>query len=281
MIFRDFPPCPALQPFVHSLRLVHLVYEPDAFPKTPYPARVEQALIFFARGHIDCSDPLTGKTVPIAHNALFGQQVSRLNFQCVITADFLMLQVIFQPGGLYRLLGFSSNEITREFCDAESVISSELQAVNDQIANARDYTTMIERAEEYMLGKLKKVNLDAHPIDRIGQLLLTNPTPFSLDWLADQACLSPRQFERKFTERIGIGPKLYSRISRFFLTLQYKEAHPEVDWLTIAIHFGYTDYDHLAKDFKQFANVTPNIIVKETALEPRVYTQRTEMIVTL
>jgi AraC-like DNA-binding protein len=274
VIFRDIPPCPALQPFVRTYRLAHLWYEPDAFPKTPYPTRLEQALVFFARGYITCFDPLTGKTVPIAPNALFGQQVSRLDFQPVVTEDFLMLMVVFQPGGLYRMLGFSSQELTRTFCDAESVISSELKVVNDRIANAKDYNSMIESVEEYMLRKIKKVSIDAHPIDKIGRLLLANPTPFSLDWLADQACLSPRQFERKFNERIGIGPKLYSRISRFFMTLQYKEAHPDLDWLTIAVHFGYSDYDHLAKDFQQFAHVTPNSIINE-------YIRRPEIIVNL
>lgn len=101
-----------------------------------------------------------------------------------------------------------------------------------------------------------------------------HPTPFSLDWLANQANLSPRQFERKFSERMGIGPKLYSRISRFYQTFDYKEKHPQIDWLTVAVRFGYTDYDHLAKDFKQFTNVTPNIILRE-------YAQRPEMIVNL
>lgn len=47
-----------------------------------------------------------------------------------------------------------------------------------------------------------------------------------------------------------------------------------VDWLTVAVQFGYTDYNHLAKDFKQFANVTPNIILKE-------YEQRPEIIMNL
>jgi AraC-like DNA-binding protein len=272
MIFRDIPPCQALQPYIRTFRLVNLFYAPDAFPKTPYPTRLEQALVFFARGHITCYDPLTGKTERIAQNALFGQQVSRLDFQPVVTADFLMLMVVFQPGGMHRLLGFSSNELTYEFCDAESILGSELKVVNDAIANAADYASIIDRAEEYMLNKLKQIKLDIHPIDRIGQLLMTNPATCSLDYLAGQACLSPRQFERKFKERMGIGPKLYSRISRFFQALQYKEANPHLDWLTIAITFGYSDYDHLAKDFRQFANASPNLTIKE-------YTQRSEVLV--
>jgi AraC-like DNA-binding protein len=228
--------------------------------------------VFFARGHITCYNPLTGQNIRISQNALFGQQVSRLDFHPVVEADYLMLMVVFQPGGMYRLLGFSSNELTCEFCDAESILGSELRVVNDSIANAADYASIIDLAEEYMLNKLKQIKLDIHPIDRIGQLLLTNPTTCSHDYLANQACLSPRQFERKFKERMGIGPKLYSRISRFFQVLQYKESNPQLDWLSIAIAFGYSDYDHLAKDFRQFAHVSPNLTVKE-------YMQRPEFII--
>ncbi|QJW89469.1 AraC family transcriptional regulator [Spirosoma taeanense] len=274
MIFHAIPPSLALQPYIKNYLLVNLFYHPADFPKTPYPVRLEQALIFFARGLITSYDPIIGKTVPIAHNAIFGQQVSRLDFQCVVKTDFLMVQVIFQPGALYRLLGIPSTELTGVFCDGESILNSELQTVNDQLANAKDYAEMIERVEQYMVSKLKKVRREAHPIDRIGELLLYNPVPFSLDWLAGQANLSPRQFERKFSERIGIGPKLYSRISRFFQTINYKERHPDQDWLTVAVEFGYTDYNHLAKDFKQFANVTPNLLMKE-------YAQRPEIIVNL
>lgn len=69
---------------------------------------------------------------------------------------------------------------------------------------------------------------------------------------------------------MGIGPKLYSRISRFYQAFQYKEMHPHLDWLSVAVHFGYSDYDHLAKDFKQFANVTPNLLLKENAQRPEI-----------
>ncbi len=272
MIYQEIHPHPALLPFVRNYLLVHL--HDVVFPVKPYPTRIEQALVFFARGHIESHDPLTGKTEKIAHNAIFGQHVSRLNFHTFTKPEFLMLMVIFQPGAMYRLLGISCNELTQEFCNAEGVINAELQSVNDQIANTITYPAMIERAEEYLLRKLRNPKIDAHPIDQIGQLLLHNPIPFSLDWLADQANLSPRQFERKFNERIGIGPKLYSRISRFYQAFDYKEKHPDIDWLTVAVQFGYTDYNHLAKDFRQFTNVTPNIILKE-------YEQRPEIIVNL
>ena len=97
---------------------------------------------------------------------------------------------------------------------------------------------------------------------------MQNPTRFSLDWLAGQACLSPRQLERKFVERVGVGPKLFSRIARFHQAFLWKEAHSGTDWLSVAVRFGYTDFHHLFKDFREFAGVTPNSLLAEYALSP-------------
>lgn len=264
--FQEILPSLSLRHLVRSYHLANL--PPTPYNIKPYPARIEHALAFFARGFIHSHDLVTGNSYRVARNAIFGQQVGRLNFETYTEGDFLMLMVIFQPGGLYRLLGFSSQELTTQFTDAESIIGQELQSVNDQIANALSYAEMIERVEVYLLKQIKKVKKEAHGIDQIGQILLQQPKGFSLDWLANQAHLSPRQFERVFKERMGVGPKLYCRINRFFNAFQYKELHPEVDWLSVALEFGYSDYYHLCKDSKQFAQVTPTILLNQLQLRP-------------
>lgn len=264
--FQEILPSPPLRHLVRNYLLVNI--PPIPFNISPYPARIEHALAFFARGFIHSHDLVTGNSHRVARNAIFGQQVGRLNFETHTEGDFLMLMVIFQPGGLYRLLGFSSQELTNQFTDAESIIGQELQRINDQIANALSYAEIIELIEVYLLKKLRQVKKEAHGIDQIGQILLHNPQGYSLDWLANQAHLSPRQFERRFKERMGIGPKLYCRINRFFNAFQFKELHPEIDWLSVALDFGYTDYYHLCKDSKQFALVTPTILLNQLRLRP-------------
>ncbi|MFN8353978.1 MAG: AraC family transcriptional regulator [Spirosomataceae bacterium] len=271
MIYKEILPSLGLQPFIKNYLLVG--YDkplPVNFVTQPYPTRIEQSLNFFARGFIYNHTPYTGESVRVSQTALFGQQVLRLNFETNFQPDFLMLMVIFQAGALNRILGIPSQELTTQFCDAEPLLSAELRQVNDLIANAKGENEIIGIAEEFLWRKVKQVKTQPNGIDRIGELLTTHPNRFSLDWLADQACLSPRQFERRFTDRMGVGPKLYSRISRFYQTFQYKEAHPHTDWLTVALYFGYTDYYHLAKDFKQFANSTPNMMLQQYAHRPEV-----------
>lgn len=263
MIFQEFLPKPELQPFIKSILLVHFEQIQVGFQIKPYPTRLEQSLNFFAKGYIKNENPNTGKSYRVASNAIFGQQLNRLDFHSIGNPEFLMLMVVFKAGAMFRLLGIPSQELTTAFCDAEDLLSAELKAVNDKIANAITYPEMIKHAEEYLINKVRNTKRDISNIDKIGELLIQKPNEFSLDWLADQACLSPRQFERKFSERMGVGPKLYSRIGRFYQAFQFKETNQFADWLTIALHFCYTDYNHLVKDFKQFGNVTPNILLDQ------------------
>ena len=273
MIFQEVKPLPQLQDLVKNYLLVNLKSETD-LSATPYATRIEQTLIFFARGYILCKNPETGITSQISKNAVFGQQISRLNFQAVQQEDFMMLMVIFQPGGLHRLLGVPASELLETFCDAALFLNQELNSVNNAIANTYNYQKMIDYVDRFLLAKISSIKLERHRIDRIGNYLMENPDYFSLDYISNQACLSPRQLERKFKERFGIGPKLYNRISRFYKAFMYKDKNPETDWMTVALTFGYSDYNHMAKDFKQFANVTPNILLEEYAKRPEAFANR-------
>ncbi len=87
--------------------------------------------------------------------------------------------------------------------------------------------------------------------------MLINPAGHSLDWLARQSSLSIRQFIRKFEERTGVSPKMFDRISRFDRVYRLKNNQPDLDWLSIALANGYYDYQHLAKDYRDFTRMTP------------------------
>jgi len=212
------------------------------------------------------NNPLTGETRIAPVISICGQQVSRYNFY--LTSEYLMLRVHFHPGALFRLLRVPLSEFTDCWFDAEPVISREILEVNERLANCLNYAQMIIVVEDYLINKIKKLTADTHPLDKVASCLFISPSRFSLDWLAKQSCLCSRQFNRKFTERIGVGPKLYSRVVRFYKAYQYKETHPQDDWLAIALLFGYADYQHMVKDFKEFANVTPTLWVNQDNKSP-------------
>ncbi|MVM41046.1 helix-turn-helix domain-containing protein [Spirosoma sp. HMF3257] len=183
--------------------------------------------------------------------------------------DFKLVKIIFQPGGLFHLLGQApTTYFTDSVTDAESVLGREISEIIQQLMNTEQYMPMIQVVDTYLLTKFRKLTLRLEPIDRANAFLQGKNSTVTLDYLADQSCLSYRQFERKFKERNGVSPKLFIRIARFNRAYTMKEKQPDKDWLDIAITCGYADYQHMVKDFKQFAGVTPVAMLQAEANSP-------------
>lgn len=168
-----------------------------------------------------------------------------------------MVQVVFQPGGLYRLTGIPTIDLNNQYFDAEAVLGNEAKALNERLTNIEDYPKMIPVVEDFLLSLVKKSAYEIRPIDKVGIAMLQNVNQYSLDWLAKESCLSAKQFERNFNERIGINPKYFARIIRFDKVFRMKNAFPNKDWLSIALDCGYYDYQHLVRDYKEFTGMTP------------------------
>ncbi|PSL04914.1 helix-turn-helix domain-containing protein [Cecembia rubra] len=267
MIYQYIAPSQALKEFVRDYLIAHFNFDRNKnIPFKPYSPKPEQTITFLPKGKLTIWNPLTDETQLAPVISICGQQVSRYNFY--LTSEYLMLRIHFQPGALFRLLGIPLLEFTDSWFDAESVIGREILEVNERLANCRNYGEMIAVVEDYLTIKIKKVRAGTHPLDKVASYLFSNPYQCSLDWLSKQAFLCPRQFNRKFNERMGVGPKLYSRVVRFYNAYQYKETHPKEDWLTIALRFGYTDYQHMVKDFNQFAQVNPNLWIDQDNQSP-------------
>ncbi len=78
----------------------------------------------------------------------------------------------------------------------------------------------------------------------------------SVNVLADNACLSRKQFERVFREQVGMNPKEYARVVRFQKAMRMLQCGSR-DYPYIAYHCGYADQSHLIRDFKAMSGHTP------------------------
>lgn len=86
----------------------------------------------------------------------------------------------------------------------------------------------------------------------------------SVDKLALHANMSFRNFERRFVNEVGIPPKLYASITRFYNAIEHKMLHPEKSWTDITYEFGYFDQAHFIKEVKTFSSKTPDELFRYT-----------------
>ncbi len=268
MVGQSFIPSPLLREHVKGYQLWHFVFsDANNLPFKPYAPRPEQTLIFCPRGaelvtHAGCD-----KIIKRTRSFIMGQFTERTN-RYMGSTDYVVFLVTFQPGVLFRLTGFPYNELTNTFVDAEAVFPKEIRLVNERLSSTNDPLEMVMIVEKFLLFLLGGIKKEMHPLDAITNLIIDQPENFKLLRLAKDSFLCTRQFERIFKERIGVNPKLFSRIARAYKAYRIKYQHPELDWLGIALFCGYQDYQHFAKDFHDFAGVAPNLYFLEDSKAP-------------
>jgi len=79
----------------------------------------------------------------------------------------------------------------------------------------------------------------------------------SIENLASETCLSRKQFERKFSELIGITPKQYLKTIRLQYSLFLKSRKRKLNITDLAYEVGYYDQAHFINDFKSQTGYTP------------------------
>ncbi len=179
-----------------------------------------------------------------------------------------MFEIQFQPNAFSRFLKLPMTELINKRIDAEAILNPDIHQVYEQMVNVHSYEEIIKIAETYLWSRIQRLKDDFHPIDKVIGLISKNTACFNIEKMASLACLSVSQFERRFVQQMGIMPKLFTRINRFYTAYEMKDKNPEVDWMSIALETGYYDYQHLVKDFKQFAGTTPYSLLKAQANAP-------------
>lgn len=253
-----FPPSQALSDIIRTYRVVEFKFtDVSSIPPKPYPPRPEHCISFYPRDTETVEYLNSGKTFSNFKTVLFGQQNEVSNRY--VGKDFLLFQVVFRPGALYRLTGIPSYELTNQYIDAGVVFrASDLKEINEKLAGTNNFKYMIAYVEAFFTRKIGQKKRDAHALDKVCSLMLNTEKTLSIDWLAKESCLSIRQYERKFLERMGVSPKYYQKIIRFENAFRLRNQFPKLDWLSIAVQCGYHDYQHLAKDYKAITTQTPN-----------------------
>jgi len=190
---------------------------------------------------------------------IIGPQINP--FKLLVTESHKTMCIIFQPGGLNRLLGIPLTELfDNGFCGRE-VIGKEINQLIDQCHHTHSLDEFENIVQNYFLLKLASVK-ELLPIDFALQYLLENYNT-EIGRIASMACMSIRTFERKCQERLGMSAKMYARITRFHKAYKTLETQPNISWTDLYYNAGYYDQMHFIKDFKEFAKFTPTIIQKE------------------
>lgn len=257
MTIRKTLPSPAFREYVRHFELRELVVKGRVGIR-PLPARSAQLLIFHLADHSGSQlfDHRSGKTLMTPPAGVMGPQTFRA-VDALWKGNFRDFVVSFQPSGFHRLFSLSMTELTDRVYEASELMGGEVCLLHERLYQSASLNEMARLTESFLLKRLATVQ-PFHAVQLASTGILDHHGRVRLDDLVQKAGLSQRQFERKFIEQVGMGPKLYCRVSRLNNAIRLKEERPDHTWTDITYLAGYFDQMHLIKDFKLLAGATPS-----------------------
>lgn len=191
---------------------------------------------------------------------------SHMRGSFVFKGRFKIFNIQFKPIGFSSIFKTPAAVIMNKFYDAQDLFNHEIKELHEQLYEARDMEEMVGRAEKFLEDKLSsnKSHWKSQCLRRASDSLLSQPHAYTMEQLAFHSNMTLKTFERKFTDQVGLPPKLYSRIRRFNYALELKMYRPQLNWMDVCVQSGYYDQMHLIKDFKAFTGQTPSAFFKIT-----------------
>ncbi|MFC0774038.1 helix-turn-helix domain-containing protein [Terrimonas alba] len=263
-------PCLLLQPYVRCFTYRELDSSDNKI-RRPLFATHEFMISF------NLSEKKFGYIKPVDDNSIFQEQ--RMRSEIVLTgigSQFAgmmtsegkarIFSIYFNPTGFYRIFGVPAVHFTDRIEEDEYTCRKDLEGLHQQLREAKHISGMIACCEEYLTRLLSRSKAkDAYnSILFLSERIVRNGSSQSIEKLAYDANMSMKTFERRFTEQVGVSPKLFSRIVRFNRAIALKMNDHKKNWTTIAHHCGYFDQMHFIKDFKLFSGTPPDVFFKNT-----------------
>jgi AraC-like DNA-binding protein len=202
----------------------------------PLLARADPFLAFHLRDRYEVFEHVPGRSRRLPPAYIVGPQTRRLA-DLLLRGQLTVLSISFQPTGLHRLFPVSMGDLTDHAYDAGDVIGPEAFALHQRLLECEDVSDMIRLVECFLIRRTRTA-APFHPIERAAATIVRMNGQASLGWLARESGVSERQFERNFTDHVGVAPKRYSRIVRLAFAIRLKEQQARLTWAEVSQHAG-------------------------------------------
>lgn len=164
--------------------------------------------------------------------------------------------IIIRPEGAYRLLGAPHYRIINTTFDGEEIFDARARHLQTELLGISREEERIEHLQARLCQWLRAHEERDLAFEGAVAQLKESEGRLRIEAVANYAGWSRRHLERRFLDRIGVGPKELANIFRFHSV--YKRMRR-----TAQGHYGamiqdhYFDQSHFLKAFKQYTGLTP------------------------
>jgi AraC-like DNA-binding protein len=187
---------------------------------------------------------------------LYGQTIAPIDLRAAGRVG--MIVVSFHPYAMHSLFRVNMKELTDDCLDFSLLSGVQGRQLRERLWDKGNALQRVMVLFDYLEQVVVKNQAVVEPgMEHAATLLFESNGRMSLPLLRRNLNLSPRTFERRFEQHIGISPKLFSRIVQFQAALKHLQCGRFDKLSDIAYLYGYADQSHFIRNFSQFTGLSP------------------------
>jgi AraC-like DNA-binding protein len=170
--------------------------------------------------------------------------------------SYATIQVIFKPHALNTLMGINALALDG-FAELNEFAAEDL---NLRLMEARNENEQVALLTGFLVAKFEQARTRDILIEEGLHLIHKNVSFITVKSLREDLNISERQFERRFSQTVGLSPQSYIRVKRFneAIRLMKTGQYQRLTDIAYALHFH--DQSHFIREVKVFSGMTPKDI---------------------
>ncbi|HVB03384.1 MAG TPA: helix-turn-helix transcriptional regulator [Chitinophagaceae bacterium] len=247
MKLETFIPCEALKPFIKSFIVQEISDE------TTYKVLPDTGLVtgFQYRGKLSRIED--NKAIPLSVSGISGLADHARTFQNSVHIGTVL--VCFKEAGAAPFFRQPLHELFKESISLDNfMLRSELQCLEEQLAEARSDRARIIVIEKFLVGRMQITEPDRLVLTAL-TLIHKSRGNIRIGDLAERLHISQSPLEKRFRKAVGASPKKFASIVRLKNVVSQYDPHNSLTEL--GYEAGFYDQAHFIKEFKTFTGDTP------------------------
>ncbi|AHM63407.1 transcriptional regulator [Flammeovirgaceae bacterium 311] len=260
VVIQKFSPSPALKPYIEH-------YWQGDFNTSAASLLVQQIV---PDGFIDLIIHLTDTRCELLQHYYFDSTPDYMivglytrSFPIQFTGLAKVFSIRFKPEGIYQLFGVPAAELQETFIDIESLNRKYFRDFCHRLREKTCTGEMIHHCEQFFLQQLHNMKLQHYYLNCAAEIIRQQKGKVSMEALAAEACISIRQLEREFKQKIGLSPKQYMRLTRLSEANRLMDSGKDIDLTGLSYACGFADQAHFTREFREFIGEKPTAFLKE------------------
>jgi AraC-like DNA-binding protein len=185
-----------------------------------------------------------------------GTEPSIMNYK---KGSYTTIQVIFKPQALNTLLGINALALDG-FAELNEFSTQDLNLRLMEAENENEQVALLTR---FLVAKFERTKHRDILVEESLHLIQEKVGSIRVKYLLDDLNISERQFERRFSQTVGLSPEAYIRVKRFNEAIRLMKVGQYERLTDIAYALNFHDQSHFIREVKAFSGMTPTSILQK------------------